>query len=81
MAVLSEQFNFKDELWRVSMSYTKYYPQMPGNFVLADVFHDVLKKQYFLQAAGHGEHRGIKYFDQLPDARMFNPAALKRISH
>lgn len=81
MAVLSEQFNFKDELWRVSTSYTKYYPQMPGNFVLADVFHDVLKKQYFLQAAGHGEHRGIKYFDQLPDARMFNPAALKRISH
>jgi len=78
LIVLAEQYNDKDELWRTSSSYIKYYPDMPGTFTVLDSFHDLSTNNYYIQAITQQNKKAIEFFDSVLDTRRFMPAALSR---
>ena len=44
--VIADQYDKSGELWRVSLSYPKFYPDMPGIFPVVNVFHDLHNQRY-----------------------------------
>lgn len=80
IAMLAEQYDKNDVLWRVSLSYTKFYPEMPGIWKVIDAFHDLKSAQHFAQMVlGHG-NSVVEFSQNLPNKRHFSPAALRQSS-
>lgn len=80
VTVLAEQYDKKDELWRVSVSYTKFYPQMPGVWKVIDTYHDLKSAQHFSQAVRGDDNNAVQFSNELPGKRHFSPAALRQSS-
>ncbi len=79
-AVIAEQYNRKDELWRVSLSYSRYHEEMPGTLPVLDAFHDLKKKSYYVQSIYKRNSKSFNFLKKLPDKKHFSPAELRRKS-
>jgi len=79
-AVIAEQYNSKNQLWRISLSYTQYYPDMPGTMAVLDAFHDLTKQSHYIQLFTNVKGDAIQFFNVMPDKKYFSPASLRRNS-
>jgi len=73
LILVSENYDKNDLLWRVGISYTKQYHNLPGVFTTADVFHDLNDEIYFFQGI-----ESLKAKMVLPPKASFMPSALRR---
>ncbi len=73
LIMLAENYDKNDELWRVSISYSKQYHQLPGVFSVADTFHDLKESVYFFQGI-----ENLTSKQELPPKASFMPSALRR---
>ncbi|MFC3153368.1 DUF1329 domain-containing protein [Litoribrevibacter euphylliae] len=78
IALIAEQYDHTDSLWRVSISHSQYMPELPGVMKVADVFHDLHSKSYFVQSLIEDNGRWIEFSNTLPDKSHFNPVGLRR---
>ena len=78
IAIIAEQYDRNDNLWRVSLSHTKYYPDMPGVMKVMDAFHDLHKQTHYVQSVVHHKGKDIKFSNELPNKKYFSPASLRR---
>jgi hypothetical protein len=79
LIVLAENYDKEDILWRVSVSYTKMYLELPGIFKVVDVYHDLKSESYFIQAVFHKDGKASMSDKVLP-ASQFKPGHLRRLS-
>lgn len=73
-----DQYDSRDELWRVSIAYIKNYYEVPSQFTALDVFHDLRAKRYHVQNLDNEEPTILDFSQPVPDERYFHPAALRR---
>ena len=73
-----DQYDSRDELWRVSIAYIKNYYEVPSQFTSLDVFHDLRAKRYHVQQLDNEEPTILDFSQPVPDERYFHPAALRR---
>lgn len=73
-----DQYDSRDELWRVSVAYIKNYYEVPSQFTALDVFHDLRAKRYHVQQLDNEEPTILDFSQPVPDERYFHPAALRR---
>jgi len=78
-AVLAENYDRNDVLWRVSASYVKFYHEFPGIFKVVDVHHDLKDKAYYAQGALGGQGKVLAVGDTVLSKRGFKPSALRRL--
>ncbi|MFD2229951.1 DUF1329 domain-containing protein [Alkalimarinus sediminis] len=76
----AEQYDKHDALWRVSLSYTKFYPEMPGIWKVVDTYHDLKTSQHFSQLVKGGADNKVEFSNELPSKRHFSPGALRQSS-
>ncbi|UZE94928.1 DUF1329 domain-containing protein [Alkalimarinus alittae] len=81
LTLITEQYDKSDKLWRVSLSYTKFFPQMPGIWKVADTYHDLKSGQHFTQSWKELENSPVEFFGELPSKRYFSPSSLRQSSH
>lgn len=78
--VLADQYNHDGELWRVSMSMTQNFYELPGVFQSANVFHDLESKRYSANGLYSEEQSSPTYENKMPNKRHFKPSSLRRRS-
>ncbi len=76
--VIADQYDKAGKLWRVSLSYSKFYSELPGIFPVINVFHDLQNQRYSVmglqnERSSKNEFNGEKARDSL-----FTPSGLKR---
>ena len=76
--VIADQYNKAGDLWRVSLSYPKFYPQMPGVFPVINVFHDLISQKYHVMGLQNEEHKGNVFNGELAKDSLFTPSGFKR---
>ncbi len=77
-AVIAEQYRSNEELWRVSLSYSRYFPEMPGTLTVLDAYHDLKKKSYYIQSRFKDKNRAFEFLNEVPDKKYFSPSGLRR---
>ena len=73
-----DQYDSRDELWRVSIAYIKNFYEVPTQWTALDVFHDLRAKRYHVQQLDNEEPTILDFSQPTPDERYFHPAALRR---
>ncbi len=73
---VADQYDLSGALWRVSLAYSKCYPQLPAVWTALDAYHDLREGRYHLRFTETGEPGGLVFPETLPDARDFLPSAL-----
>lgn len=76
---VADQYDGRDQLWRVSMSYVKNYYEVPLTWTTLDVFHDLQSKRYHCQVLDNEEPKTQVFSYDFPPAGHFQPAALRRL--
>ncbi|MDX1452446.1 MAG: DUF1329 domain-containing protein [Oleiphilaceae bacterium] len=76
--VLVDQYDENDKLWRVSMSMTQNFYELPGVFQSANVFHDLQSKKYSINGLYSEEKESPTFENELPNKRHFKPSTLRR---
>jgi hypothetical protein len=76
--MVADQYNKQGKLWRVSMSYTKYYPQIPGVFSVVNVFHDLISQQYHVMGLQNEQKSATTFNGKLAKDSLFTPSGFKR---
>ena len=76
--VATDQYNKQGKLWRVSLSYPKFYPDMPGIFPVINVFHDLISQKYHVMGLQNEENSKIKFNAELAKDSLFTPSGFKR---
>ena len=79
-AVIAEQYNRKDEIWRVTLSYSRYHEDLPGSLTVLDAFHDLKKKSYYVQSIYKKNSNPFNFLKELPNKKYFSPLELRRKS-
>ena len=74
----ADQYNKQGQLWRVSLSYPKFYPQMPGIFPVINVFHDLKSQKYHVMGLQNEEDAEIEFNGELAKDSLFTPSGFKR---
>jgi len=77
LAVLAENYDKKNTLWRVSVSYVKQFHTLPAVFKVSDAFHDLRERAYYVQLLVNDGNSVIK--QEMPPKAMFKPTALRRL--
>jgi len=77
-AVIAEQYNSNNKLWRISLSYTQYFPDMPGTMTVLDAFHDLKKQSHYVQLLSNDRGKSPLFSNEMPDKKYFSPASLRR---
>lgn len=76
--LIADQYDKKGKLWRVSMSYPKFYKEMPGMFHVINVFHDLNNQQYHVMGL-QNELKSVKQFNgEIASDNLFTPSGFKR---
>jgi hypothetical protein len=76
--VLADQYDNKNELWRVSMSMTQNFYELPGVFQAANAFHDLKTQSYSVNGL-YSEARESPIFENdMPNERHFKPSSLRK---
>ncbi len=73
-----DQYNKQGKLWRVSLSYTKFFADMPGIFPVINVFHDLISKKYHVMGLQNEESSTNKFNGEIAKNSLFTPAGFKR---
>ena len=76
--VIADQYNKQGEIWRVSLSYLKYYKEMPGILAVINVFHDLKSQEYHVMGLQNEEDRQTIFNGDIANNSMFTPAGFKR---
>ena len=78
LAIMAENYDKNGKLWRVSLSYTNVMPELPGVFKVADVFHDLRNKAYYIQAVESKAGKSMDVSTSMPSKAEFMPSSLRR---
>jgi len=76
--VAADQYNKQGKLWRVSLSYPKFYADMPGIFPVINVFHDLISQKYHVMGLQNQEKGENKFNGELAKDSLFTPSGFKR---
>ena len=76
--VIADQYDDRGELWRVNMSYSKNYYELPLTFSVMDVFHDLSAQRYHVRGLDNEESSTYNFTADRPERAYFKPAALRR---
>ena len=76
--MIADQYNKQGKLWRVSMSYPKLYPQMPGIFPVINVFHDLISRKYHVMGLQNEEKSDNVFNGEIAKDSSFTPSGFKR---
>lgn len=76
--VIADQYDKSGELWRVSLSYPKFYPDMPGIFSVINVFHDLQNRRYSVMGLQNERSTENEFNGEQARNNLFTPAGLKR---
>ena len=76
--VAADQYNKQGKLWRVSLSYPKFYAEMPGTFPVLNVFHDLISQQYHVMGLQNEETSENKFNGEIAKDSLFTPSGFKR---
>lgn len=74
----ADQYNKQGKLWRVSLSFPKFYAEMPGIFPVLNVFHDLISQQYHVMGLQNEENTDNKFNGELAKDSLFTPSGFKR---
>lgn len=75
---LVDQYDNRDELWRVSMSLLKNYYELPGVWSAGNIFHDLQARVFSVNNIYSEEKQAPIFENKVPDSRYFKPASLRR---
>lgn len=75
---LVDQYDNRDELWRVSMSLLKNYYELPGVWSAGDVYHDLQSRRYSANGLYSEEKKAPVFENKVPNKRYFKPSSLRR---
>ena len=75
----ADQYDVRDNLWRVSVAYLKNYYEVPTTWSALEVFHDLQAKRYHVQFLDNEADKILEFANQAPDKGKFNPNQLKRM--
>jgi len=75
---LVDQYDNRDELWRVSFALLKNYYELPGIFSSGDVYHDLQARRYSANGLYSEERQAPVFENKVPNKRYFKPASLRR---
>ncbi|WP_148862262.1 DUF1329 domain-containing protein [Marinobacter fonticola] len=78
--LLLDQYDGRDQLWRVSMGLVKNYYELPGVWTTLEVFNDLQARRYHVQGLDTEEPNTRIFTDDVPNTRYFSPASLRRRS-
>ena len=76
--VAADQYNKQGKLWRVSLSYPKFYADLPGVFPVINVFHDLISQQYHVMGLQNEEKTDNKFNGEVAKDSLFTPSGFKR---
>ncbi len=76
--IVADQYNKQGKLWRVSMSYPKFYKQMPGIYSVINVYHDLQSQQYHVMGLKNEQSKEILFNGELAKDSLFTPSGFKR---
>lgn len=77
-AAVIDQYDGRDELWRVSMAYLKNFYELPTVWTALDTFHDLQARRYGVQWLDNEEPGTVDFSQPPPPDSAFSPAALRR---
>lgn len=75
---VADQYDNRNELWRVSEAFLKNYYEVPTTWSALDVFHDLKSKRYHAQYLDNEEDTTLDFSQATPNDSYFSPAALRR---
>ncbi|WP_165856783.1 DUF1329 domain-containing protein [Marinobacter sp. JSM 1782161] len=78
--LLLDQYDGRDQLWRVSMAMVKNFYELPGVWSTLEVFNDLQARRYHVQGLDTEEPNTRVFSDDVPSRRYFSPASLRRRS-
>ena len=73
-----DQYDTRDELWRVSMALLKNYYELPGVWSGGDVYHDLQSRRYSVNGLTSEERQTTVFESKVPNKRYFKPSSLRR---
>jgi hypothetical protein len=73
-----DQYDNRDELWRVSIAFLKDFYDLPGVWTALDVFYDLQAHRYHVQGLDSEERTTRVFSDKIPNRRYFKPSSLRR---
>ena len=73
-----DQYDNRDELWRVSMALLKNYYELPGVWTAVDIYHDLQSRRYSANGLYSEERQAPVFENSIPDSQFFKPASLRR---
>jgi len=76
--VLVDQYDHEDKLWRVSMSMTQNFYELPGVFGAANTFHDLQAQRYSVNGLYSEEQQSPIFENEMPNKRHFKPSSLRK---
>lgn len=76
--MLADQYNKQGKLWRVSISYPKFYSDMPGIFPVINVFHDLASQKYHVTGLQNQESGENIFNGEIAKDSLFTPSGFKR---
>jgi len=76
--IAADQYNKQGDLWRVSMSFTKFYENMPGIFPVISVFHELSSGKYHVMGLQNEEKNENEFNGKIAKDSLFTPAGFKR---
>ncbi|HSC82752.1 MAG TPA: DUF1329 domain-containing protein [Pseudomonas sp.] len=77
-AAVMDQYDGRNELWRVSIAYLKNYYDLPTTWSAMEVFHDLQNRRYAVQNLHSEEPTIVDFTQPVPDDGAFTPSALRR---
>ncbi|MBD9484552.1 DUF1329 domain-containing protein [Pseudomonas sp. PDM14] len=77
-AAVVDQYDGRNELWRVSVAYLKNYYDLPTTWSAMEVFHDLQGRRYHVQNLDSEEPTTVDFSQPIPADSAFTPAALRR---
>lgn len=76
--VVADQYNKAGELWRVSLSYTKHFPDIPGIYPIINVYHDLHNQKYSVMGLQNERRTENEFNGEAIKDSLFTPSGLKR---
>ena len=76
--VIADQYDKQDQLFRVSLSYLRHDPGMPGTFPVLNVYHDLPSGMYHVMGLENEAPKASEYQTEPATDGMFTPNGLKR---
>ena len=78
-AAVVDQYDGRDQLWKVSIAYLANYEDVPTTWTTWDVFHDLQSRRYHVQGLVNKGNTAIAFPEVMPKKKHFTPASLRRM--